>query len=59
MEFTLTISLDNAEAADAGPGVALPVYLRQVADRCEAGHTGTGTVRDGNGNAIGQYRTED
>jgi hypothetical protein len=59
VQFTLTINLDNAEVEEEGIDTILPVYLRQVADRCETGHADAGTVRDGNGNTIGQYRTTD
>lgn len=59
MKFTLTISLDNAEVEEAGIDQALPEYLRAVAERCETGHADAGLVRDGNGNTIGQYKTED
>lgn len=59
MQFTLTIKLDNAEVEEAGIDQALPEYLMQVARRCQDGHADAGTVWDGNGNPIGQYRTED
>jgi hypothetical protein len=59
MKFTLEITLDNAEVADNGIDQVLPDYLMQVARRCQDGHADAGTVRDGNGNTIGQYRTTD
>lgn len=59
MQFILTINLDNAEVAEAGIDQVLPAYLAQVAQRCEDGHADAGIVWDGNGNNIGQYRTED
>jgi len=62
MQFLLSISLDNAEAAGAGPGQVLPGYLRQVIARIHYGcdYPGSWRIRDGNGNTIGQFTiTED
>ena len=59
MIFKLEISLDNAEIADNGIDQALPGYLRQVAQRCQDGIINSGRVRDGNGNTIGTYWTEE
>lgn len=57
MNFTLTISLDNAEAEEMGPGPALAGYLNTIAQLALQGrdHPGSWRVRDGNGNTIGQY----
>lgn len=57
MQFQLTISLDNADAVDRGPD-AIAGYLHNVASRVQAGY-GNGTVRDLNGNTIGQYAITD
>jgi hypothetical protein len=59
MRFTLEITLDNAEVAENGIDAVLPEYLMQVARRCQDGRADAGTVRDGNGNTIGQYRITD
>jgi hypothetical protein len=59
MKFILEISLDNAEVADSGIDQVLPQYLIQVANRCSTGHADAGLVRDGNGNTIGEYRTDE
>jgi hypothetical protein len=52
--FTVSFSLDNAEAEEMGTDMAVPAYLRQVADKAEDGQT-SGTVRDGNGVTIGSF----
>lgn len=59
MQFTLVINLDNAEVADAGIDYVLPIYLQDVAVRCASGSADAGNVRDGNGNTIGRYFTND
>ena len=57
VQFQLTISLDNAEAADEN-GTALERYLAQVGARARNGYT-DGKVRDGNGNTIGDWKVTD
>lgn len=58
MRFVLSIDLDNAEVADAGVEVALPEYLRNVADKFSADPVMSGRVWDGNGNAIGHWSVD-
>jgi len=53
MIFTLTMNLDNAEAAESGPD-AVADYVANVSRRIRAGH-GSGKILDGNGNTIGEY----
>jgi hypothetical protein len=57
MQFTLTINLDNDDAASRGPD-ALAGYLRDVASYVQGGH-GNGFVRDLNGNTVGDFEITD
>lgn len=54
MDFKLTMSLDNAEAEEMGPDLAIPEYLERVSARARDGFR-QGNVLDGNGNIIGQW----
>jgi hypothetical protein len=58
VDFKLTMSLDNAEAAEA-PWLAVAKYLREIAAGMEEGYDGgvipAQPIRDGNGNTIGHY----
>lgn len=61
MEFTLKLSLDNADAREENGDLnhdALAGYVRAVGDRVEVYET-SGTVRDGNGNSIGTFAVTD
>lgn len=60
MKFTLEINLPDAEVEQYGIDYVLPNYLRfDVANKIEMGRADAGIVRDGNGNRIGQWKTED
>lgn len=59
MEFKMTVNMDNA-AFDRGDGRELARILREVADRLADVQEGSGSVRDVNGNKVGEYEiTED
>lgn len=58
MQFQLTISLDNDEAAVDGVARVLPDYLAAVGARVRNGNQ-QGTVRDGNLITIGEWKITD
>jgi hypothetical protein len=53
--FKLEIELTNAEAESLGLHRAIPLYLREVANRIENDYALNARVLDGNGASIGQY----
>lgn len=59
MKFTLTMDCDNAAFTEDGPAFEIARILHAVAERCEAGHTDAGVLRDINGNDVGRYRMDD
>lgn len=59
MKFTLTIDLPESEVSEEGIDIALPRYLRTVANRVERGSADAGTVYTVNGAHIGKWLTEE
>lgn len=59
--FTLTIKTDNAAFSedDGGPETEIARILRNVADELEAGVTTNKSLRDYNGNTVGEWRLSD
>jgi hypothetical protein len=61
MRFQLTISLDNADARYEDGSLSYDAtagYLEQAARKVQVGLL-SDTIRDSNGNTIGQYTTTD
>ena len=62
MKFTLTLSLDNADAQYEDGSLneqALAGYLEQAAGKVRDYETRSASIRDGNGNTIGEYAVSD
>ena len=63
MKFKVVIDVENAAFEDENMGTELARILREVADTVDgtSGETESieGTLRDVNGNKVGQYRFEE